>query len=125
MRPVFGTRHVAVTPSLKAVLRSVSMTLHLWAWLQCRSWRSCSEVALGSRCVLQNLVSPLCRDVPPILPVCVCIQFPVAPSHLPAFGKVIFISPDNFPNRRYISVYGRTRFLPFQAGGRTRNFKSE
>jgi hypothetical protein len=87
VRPVFGTRHVAVTPSLKALLRSVSMTLHLWAWLQCSSWRSCSEVALGSRRVLQNLVPHLCRDASPILPVCVCIHFPVAPSHLPAFRK--------------------------------------
>jgi hypothetical protein len=65
VRPVFGTRHVVVTPSLKALLRSVSVTLHLWAWLQCRLWRSCSEVALVSRRVLQNLVSHLCRDAPP------------------------------------------------------------
>lgn len=87
MRPAFGTRRVAVTPSLKALLCSVPMTLHLWAWLQCRLWRSCSEVAVGSRHDLQNLVSHLCSDVPPILPVCVCIQFPVAPANLPAFRK--------------------------------------
>jgi hypothetical protein len=116
VRPVFDTRHVAVTPSLKALLRSVSVTLHLRAWLQCRLWRSCSEVALGSRRVLQNRVSRLCRDAPPILLVCVCIH--------QLLENVIFISPDNFSNWRYMTLFGGTRFFPFQAGERSRNFKA-
>lgn len=116
MRPVFGTHRVAVTPSLKALLRSVSMTLHLWAWLQCRLRRSCLEVAVGSRRVLQNLDSHLCRDDPPILPYVFVFSFQSFHPTFLLLENLMFISPNNFSNRRYITLFGRTRFLLFQAG---------
>jgi hypothetical protein len=82
VRLVLGTRHAVVTPSRKALLRSVSMTLHLWAWLHCLLWCSCSEVAVFFKILFLICVVTF----PSILPVCVCIQFTVSLSRRP-FGK--------------------------------------
>jgi hypothetical protein len=77
----------------------------------------------GARRVLQNLCFSSCRDPLPTLPVCVCIQFPLAPFHLPAFRKR-HIYLYNFSNRRYDVAYvvWENLFRLSESEGRGRNF---
>jgi len=73
-----------------------------------------------SSCAPKSCFSCVVTLPPPILPVCVCIPFPVAPS---VRKRHIYFSWFFSPNRRYITLFGRTCFLPFQDGGRRRHFR--
>jgi hypothetical protein len=125
VRLVFGTRRVAVT-SLPERPCYVACPWHCICGRGYNAFvcRSCSEVGLG-RVMFPKILFLICVvTFSPILPVCVCIQFPAPPSRLPAVRKH-HIYPDNFCNRRYDITYvvWQNLFLPFQAGEGTRNFE--